>query len=312
VAFREDAPSATAPVLTAAGQFTPAWFQFLVTLPSPGSGVDTANSPNAGEIARFTDADTIEGLTEGEFKAAFNLEAGTDFLSPAAIAAAYQPLDVDLTQIAALANVAGDILYTDATPEWNRLAKGTDGQVLTLASGLPSWADASGGAWEYIGQVTASGGTVDFTGLSSSYILYMFVLTDIDISANAILEILTDSDNGASYDTGASDYTWSWGKNTATYAGGADSADSEIELTDTLNGTGSTFISGIVYLFNPAGTGRTHMTWHLSTVDSAGGHVAYVGHGERLAAAAVDAIRLQVSTGNLAGGVVRAYGLVPS
>src|SRR3990167_175436 len=37
--------------------------------------VNTANSPNANEFARFTDADTIEGLTEAEFKVAANLEA---------------------------------------------------------------------------------------------------------------------------------------------------------------------------------------------------------------------------------------------
>ena len=41
---------------------------------------------------------------------------------------------------------AGDIIYggTDGTP--TRLAKGTDGQVLTLASGNPAWAAASGGS----------------------------------------------------------------------------------------------------------------------------------------------------------------------
>ena len=50
----------------------------------------------------------------------------------------WQPQDADLTEIAALANVAGDILYTDATPERNRLAKGTDGQFLTLTSGIPA------------------------------------------------------------------------------------------------------------------------------------------------------------------------------
>lgn len=43
-----------------------------------GPGVDTANSPNAGEAARFVDANTVEGLTEAEFKAAFNLEIGID------------------------------------------------------------------------------------------------------------------------------------------------------------------------------------------------------------------------------------------
>lgn len=50
-------------------------------------------------------------------RALLDLEAGTDFLSPAAIAAAYQPLDSDLTSIAALATTAfgrGLLTETDA------------------------------------------------------------------------------------------------------------------------------------------------------------------------------------------------------
>lgn len=39
----------------------------------------------------------------------------------------------------------GDIIYHNGTI-WTRLAKGTDGQVLTLASSSPSWSSASGGA----------------------------------------------------------------------------------------------------------------------------------------------------------------------
>lgn len=38
---------------------------------------------------------------------------------------------------------SGDIIYGGASGTGTRLAKGTDGQVLTLASGLPSWATAS-------------------------------------------------------------------------------------------------------------------------------------------------------------------------
>lgn len=38
---------------------------------------------------------------------------------------------------------AGDIIYANSTPKWARLAKGTDGQVLTLAAGYPSWAATS-------------------------------------------------------------------------------------------------------------------------------------------------------------------------
>ena len=35
--------------------------------------------------------------------------------------------------------LAGDILFANSTPKWARLAKGTDGQVLTLVNSLPSW-----------------------------------------------------------------------------------------------------------------------------------------------------------------------------
>lgn len=38
------------------------------------------------------------------------------------------------------AAATGDILYRDATG-WQRLPAGTDGQVLTLAAGVPTWAD---------------------------------------------------------------------------------------------------------------------------------------------------------------------------
>jgi hypothetical protein len=37
---------------------------------------------------------------------------------------------------------SGDILYASATDTLAKLAKGSNGQILTLASGLPSWADA--------------------------------------------------------------------------------------------------------------------------------------------------------------------------
>lgn len=41
---------------------------------------------------------------------------------------------------------SGDILYASSATAWARLGKGSDGQVLTLASGLPSWAASTGGA----------------------------------------------------------------------------------------------------------------------------------------------------------------------
>lgn len=65
---------------------------------------------------------------------------------------------------------AGDILYRGVSA-WARLPKGTDGQVLTLASGLPSWAAAGGGTtlkavYKSNSFSTTSGTYVDVTDLT--------------------------------------------------------------------------------------------------------------------------------------------------
>jgi len=54
----------------------------------------------------------------------------------------------------------GDILYASATNVLSKLAAGTNGHVLTLASGVPSWAAASGGGgFTHSGSTTTSGFT---------------------------------------------------------------------------------------------------------------------------------------------------------
>jgi hypothetical protein len=53
-------------------------------------------------------------------------------------------------------DAAGDIYYRDASGNFVRLPKGTDGQVLTLASGLPSWAAAGGGVTGFTGSQNTS------------------------------------------------------------------------------------------------------------------------------------------------------------
>ena len=50
-----------------------------------------------------------------------------------------QPLDTDLSEMAALANVRGDLLYTNSGPNWARLAVGTTGQYLGTDGTDVSW-----------------------------------------------------------------------------------------------------------------------------------------------------------------------------
>lgn len=75
---------------------------------------------NALYRAGGTDVAVADGGTGASTKA-----AGFDALSPM--------------------TTSGDIIYGGASGTGTRLAKGTDGQVLTLASGVPSWATPGGG-----------------------------------------------------------------------------------------------------------------------------------------------------------------------
>ena len=68
--------------------------------------------------------------------------------------ATIQANSVDGTMIALGSDDAGDIMYYNGT-NYVRLAKGSNDEVLTLASGIPSWETASGG-----------GGSGDITGVT--------------------------------------------------------------------------------------------------------------------------------------------------
>jgi hypothetical protein len=122
---------------------------------APGE-IAAANSPNAGEFARFTSGVAIEGLTEAEFKAAANLEAGTDYYSVAGANAAFQPIDADLTTLAT--PTAWRVFYSDGSQVITQLALGADGTFLKSngASSAPTFATPAGS-----GDVSKVGTPVD-------------------------------------------------------------------------------------------------------------------------------------------------------
>ena len=64
----------------------------------------------------------------------------------------------------------GDILYSSGANTLARLGAGSNGDVLTLAAGVPSWAAASAGAWTRISNHSQPGGSNQFniSGLSNT------------------------------------------------------------------------------------------------------------------------------------------------
>ena len=63
-----------------------------------------------------------------------------------------------LSKLTLASQATGDIMYASAADTWTRLAAGTNGYVLTLAGGVPTWAAAGGGGG------IAAGDNVTWTG----------------------------------------------------------------------------------------------------------------------------------------------------
>jgi hypothetical protein len=101
---------------------------------------------------------------------------------------------------------SGDILYRGTT-EWERLAKGTASQVLTMNSGAtaPEWATPSSGGMTLLGTLTTTSGTTQpLTSIPSGYLQLYIEIEDVSHnspSAGRTLTLATSINNGSSYGT---------------------------------------------------------------------------------------------------------------
>lgn len=82
----------------------------------------------------------------------------------------------------------GDILYANSTSTLAKLPVGTNGQVLTLASGLPTWATGGGssGSIETVVFRYSSGGSGNFTPVDAIFSQTAGVTATVTDGANCI------------------------------------------------------------------------------------------------------------------------------
>lgn len=203
-----------------------------------------------------------------------------------------------------------EFLFGDVSNS-NAIRKATVAEIVALAV-------SGNSGWVAIKTVTASASTsVDFVNgsggvvLDGTYKAYAVVISNCVPASDGVNPwSRTSTDGGSTYDSGASDY------NAAalgyTQAGGTPNIGTtaaQIALGDNIgNATGEGF-SGVVYIFDPAGTGNCIIAFQSASISSGGVLQSWYGHGRRASNGNVDAIRFLMSSGNITSGTFTLYGL---
>ena len=197
-------------------------------------------------------------------------------------------------------------------------AMGSDSATaLATQQSIKAYVDsATSGDWVKISSTTISDdATVDFTGLSSTYEAYKFLVTDMKPATDgAYMFFRTSTDGGSSYDSGASDYFWGYETqkfhSTTSDGQAGDEADSEITFFGILGSDTDETLNAEFLLFNPAGTAYTYVQFLGIGFANDGGIYRTWGGGLRASAADVDAVRFLADSGNISSGTITVYGLV--
>jgi hypothetical protein len=193
---------------------------------------------------------------------------------------------------------------------------GTSKQILTSngAGTLPTMQIAG---LTYISTGTASSSaTLDFTNLSNTYSSYLFVLNKIlPATDNVGLIFRTSTNNGSSYDSGATDYKYaiSTVNDAGVYSAVFSTGDSSGALTSTnIGNAAGRFCDATVQLFLPSDASNCRAYVNLAHINNTGVFKICTGAAERHTAADVDAIRFLMTSGNIASGTITLYGVSPS
>jgi hypothetical protein len=227
------------------------------------------------------------------------------------LVASYQPLDAQLTTLAAtsITGVTGtDLDLVTGTA-------GTSGNVATWnADGDIVDGGYAPGAMVFIqSQDASASATLDFTGFDATkYDGYVFIMSGLVPSSNGdVLYLRTSTDGGSSYDAGASDYNYGY---VGTYLGGTltnsgDETAAAIFLANIGEKNSGAGISGKVSIFGPHLTKKTGVTFEVKGESLVLGNYFVSGGGERVSAADVDAARFLYISGNITSGTITMYGL---
>jgi len=198
---------------------------------------------------------------------------------------------------------------------------GTDGQVFTsTGAGLSQGfeAVAAGGAYTFIGGVTASGTSpLSITsGIDSTYDVYMIVGSGLSLSTdgtalNFRMSVATSFITSSDYRYGKN-----YASSSASYAHGDHDSNSAGGIVLNYNGSSDAVAepkSFVLYLFNPASTTMwKNVSWHEWGMQHDGNAYQSIGGGVLENTGAVDGVQIYPTGGDFTLGTLRVYGLANS
>ncbi len=211
-------------------------------------------------------------------------------------------------------NGTGNVLIGNFTFDADQtVGAGQDDYVLTYdnTGGLISLeAAGGGGAWSLVTSTTASGASeVTFTGLDSTAHVYEVRYSNVTFSTDGTsLRLRMSTDNGSTYDSGASDYD-RLGEQLRVDAGteseffeGDESGD-HINLVSggSVGSAANEELGGCLTIMDPSDASYTKASWTSVFTNATPDFGFATGGGQRRTTTAVNAIQLYPSAGTVSG-----------
>lgn len=189
--------------------------------------------------------------------------------------------------------------------------------ILYGLSSVSGGATAAGGVFTLVEAHTASSSTeVDFTQISSTYDEYLFEFENVLPATNSVgLQMQVSTNGGSSYDTGSNyryaNYLVNDTGSFSTNSVASSSATSIILASSTLNNTSANGgVSGWIKLFNPGNASQhKNITGQTTSLYADGNWYTAMTGGAYKSTTAVNAVRFLMSSGNVASGTIRMYGI---
>lgn len=198
--------------------------------------------------------------------------------------------------------------YNSGTP-----ANISIGSGLSLSGGTLANSQTNKSDLEFIATTTISPAQANFDVTSQvTWADYKQVRIEYDfikpVTDNTQFQILTSTNGGTSFDTGASDYEWTARGNGSSYS---DTADDSIILTSLGVGNGpNEDVSGTVIIRLPNDTTSYNVITYENIFTSAGGVLTILnGVARRKSTGNIDGLRFNFLSGNIASGTFSIYGV---